>query len=487
MKQVSARFPAPYFVRHPQWKWFILSTVLVGATMSALDVSIVNVAMPTLEQTFQVDMATIEWVAMAYMLTLTIFLPLFGRLADMMGRAKLYNLGFVIFSIGSALCGMASTAGFLIAARIVQAVGAGLLQANSVAIITEAFPERELGRAIGLQGATQAIAMAAGPFLGGIIITLVGWRFIFYINVPIGIIGTIAALYILPKNAPARKESIDYWGTLFFSSGLAFLILGFNQAGKLGWTSTTIISYFSLAVVLLSAFLLLERKIIHPMIDLNLFRQWNFSAGNLAGLLSYYIFFAVLFFMPFYFERILKFTPAVAGSFLTAVPVAMAATAPISGYIADRYGSRLMTISGMAVCGFASLILSYVKYLPNPYLLCGALIILGIGMGMFTPPNNSSIMTSVPKQRLGVAGGILNMMRSLGLIFGVALSGLEFTLAQQHYVAAHGFSIGRTGAIPPALYDAAFLYGFRSIMLTLAAISLLALVLSVSKKPKTAP
>ncbi|VBB07732.1 tetracycline resistance protein tetb signature [Lucifera butyrica] len=480
MKQMLflGSFPASYFVRHPKWKWFILSTVLVGATMSALDVSIVNVAMPTLENGFQVDLATIEWVAMAYMLTLTIFLPLFGRLADMMGRTKLYNMGFVIFVIGSALCGMASTAGFLIGARIVQAIGAGLLQANSVAIITEAFPENELGRAIGLQGATQAVAMAIGPFLGGILITTIGWRSIFYINVPIGVVGTIAALYILPKSTVHKKEKIDYWGTLSFSTGLAFLILGFNQAGRAGWTSVTIISYFSIAVVLLTAFLIVERKVACPMIDLSLFRQWTFSSGNLMGLFSYYILFAVLFFMPFYFERILKLSPAMAGLYLTAVPVAMAAMAPISGYVADKYGAKIMTTSGMIACACSTLLLSSIDHLANSYILWGALITLGIGMGLFTPPNNSCIMCSVPKNRLGVAGGILNMMRSLGLIFGVALSGLLLMLAQQHYMTNHPLEPGITSL---SLYDSAFLYGFRLVMLTLVAISLVTVGLSVSK------
>ncbi|MHB8174307.1 MAG: MFS transporter, partial [Nitrospirota bacterium] len=212
------QFPHPYFSSRSSWKWFILVNVLIGATMSALDVSIVNVAMPTLKTDFNTSMATIEWVAMAYMLTLTVFLPFFGRLADMMGRSKLYNTGFVIFTIGSIFCGAATSAMFIILARILQAVGAGLLQANSVAIITQAFPGNERGKAIGIQGAVQAIAMAIGPFVGGILISTVGWRSVFFINVPIGIIGTLAGLLILPRQEQAgKKEKIDYLGTAFFA------------------------------------------------------------------------------------------------------------------------------------------------------------------------------------------------------------------------------------------------------------------------------
>ncbi len=232
------QFPHPYFKSRPTWKWFILINVLIGATMSALDVSIVNVAMPTLKTEFNTNMAVIEWVAIAYMLTLTVFLPFFGRLADMFGRSKLYNTGFVVFTIGSLFCGMATSASFIIAARVLQAVGAGLLQANSVALITQAFPGNERGRAIGIQGAVQAIAMAVGPFVGGILIASVGWRAVFYINLPIGVLGTVAALFILPADVKSGvREKIDYLGTALFASGLAALVLAFNNVEKFGWGS----------------------------------------------------------------------------------------------------------------------------------------------------------------------------------------------------------------------------------------------------------
>ncbi|HEX8949056.1 MAG TPA: DHA2 family efflux MFS transporter permease subunit, partial [Dissulfurispiraceae bacterium] len=299
-------FPHPYFTSRPSWKWFILINVLIGATMSALDVSIVNVAMPTLKSTFNTSMAVIEWVAMAYMLTLTIFLPFFGRLADMLGRSKLYNTGFIIFTIGSAFCGMATSATFMIAARVVQAVGAGLLQANSVAIITQAFPGNERGKAIGIQGAVQAIAMAIGPFVGGVLIASVGWRAIFYINIPIGILGTVAALLILPRDkASDKKEKIDYFGTVFFASGLAFLVLAFNEGATLGWTSHTIVMYFLSSVVLLTLFVITELRVEYPLIDLKLFKDSTFLIGNVTGMLSYYVLFAILFLMPFYMEKVL--------------------------------------------------------------------------------------------------------------------------------------------------------------------------------------
>ena len=475
-------FPHPYFESHPNWKWFILSTVLVGATMSALDVSIVNVAMPTMQKGFQVNMAVIEWVAMAYMLTLTVFLPLFGRLADMFGRTKMYNTGFVVFTVGSALCGVAPNANFIIFSRVLQAVGAGLLQANSVAIITQAFPSNELGKAIGLQGSVQAIAMSIGPFVGGMIIAAIGWRWIFYVNVPIGIAGTFMALFILPSSKAnmKKKEKIDYFGISFFAAGLAFLILAINEGTKFGWSSPIIITYFVIAAVLLPLFVYTEIKVEHPMIDLKLFKKWGFSAGNVTGLLSYYVLFAVLFLMPFYLENLLHYSAAATGSLLTPIPLSMAIIAPFAGAISDKVGSRIMTTVGMLVCAIATLLLSFLGSSINIYMLIFDFIILGIGMGIFTPPNNSAIMLSAPPERLGVAGGILNMMRALGLIFGVAFSGLIVSSTKLSYAKAHGFAVLKD--IPEKIANIGFLHGFTIVMFTLLGINVFATIMSVAKK-----
>ncbi|MHB1240238.1 MAG: MFS transporter [Gammaproteobacteria bacterium] len=481
-----SQLPHPFFSSHPKWRWFILLTVLIGATMSALDVSIVNVALPTLQTDFGVTLSAIEWVAMAYMLTLTIFLPLFGRLADIFGRSKMYNAGFVVFTIGSALCGLAPSAGALVGARVLQAIGAGLLQANSIALITQAFPSNERGRAIGIQGAVQAVAMSIGPFVGGILVSSVGWRFIFYVNVPIGIIGTFAALYILPAAvSSAKREKIDYFGTLVFATGLAFLVLGVNEGEKFGWGSNIILIYFSLAVVLLSAFVYTELKVEHPMIDLTLFKRYAFAAGNVSGLLSYYVLFAVLFLMPFYLEQIVGDNPVITGTILTPIPLAMAVVAPFAGYISDKYGSRAITTLGMVVCALSTAQLFFIGQHPNMLVLVLDLIVLGIGMGLFTPPNNSSIMGAVPTERLGVAGGVLNMMRSLGLIFGVDISGMIFSSIENGFVRKHGMFTSHTyhhAHIPAQLHNEAFLSGFSVVLLTLVGISVVAALLSVAKK-----
>ncbi len=485
------QFPHPFFSSRPAWKWFILINVLVGATMSALDVSIVNVAMPTIRTDFGASMVTIEWVAMAYMLTLTVMLPFFGRLADVIGRAKLYNLGFVVFTVGSGLCGLARSALFLILARMLQAMGAGLLQANSVALITQAFPSRELGRAIGIQGAVQAMAMAVGPFIGGILIGAIGWRWIFFVNLPVGIVGTVVGLYVLPRHVgTGEKPRIDYLGLICFAAGLAALVLAVNTLERSGWRAPLVLGGLVAACVFLPAFVLRELKTGFPMIDLKLFRNWTFTTGNVTGMLSYYVMFAVLFLMPFYVEDVLRFGPALTGALLTPVPLAMAVAAPLAGHISDRHGARIVTTAGMAVASlacFALMLLSTHGRLP---VLAGELTLLGIGMGLFTPPNNSAIMWAAPKDKLGLAGGLLNMMRSLGLIFGVDISGLVFTHVAHGYLASKGIAavrhVSRNTAIPLPVRDGAFMHGFMSVMGSLLALTVLSTLLSIMRRQSPA-
>jgi EmrB/QacA subfamily drug resistance transporter len=462
--------------------------------MSALDVSIVNIAMPTLKADFIVPLATVEWVAMAYMLTLTIFLPLFGRVADMYGRARLYNAGFVVFTMGSALCGMSPSAGFLIGSRVLQAVGAGLLQANSIAIITAAFPSSERGRAIGIQGAVQAVAMSIGPFLGGILIAAMGWRAVFYINVPIGILGTLAALLILPRDETRRlKEKVDYLGAALFTSGLLLLTLALNEAAKLGLASPRIILYFALSVVLLGLFVMTELKVQYPLVDLRMFRSFAFSAGNMTGMMSYYVLFSIMFLMPFYLERVVGYSVALTGGLLVPIPLAMAVVAPLAGSVSDKRGPRLMTTAGMLLCGMACLLLILLGESSHLALLVGILIMFGMGMGLFTPPNNSSVMGAAPKDKLSVAGGLLNMMRSLGLIFGVDISGLIFTTLEQKAVADKGFyavqHVFHNQLIPVSVRDVAFMTGYLVVLGVLVALSLVSALLSAlrNEKPQEEP
>lgn len=417
--------PLPALTARPGYIWYVVATVCVGAFMAALDASIVNVALPTMMHGFGARYGTIEWVLIAYLLTLAALLPVLGRLADLYGRRPLYALGFVIFVIGSAVCGAARDMPVLLVARVVQAVGAAMLQANSVAIITAAVPSAHRGRAIGFQGAAQAIGLSVGPAVGGALIGLFGWRAVFYVNIPVGLIGTLLAALILPRD-PLRERStaFDWPGSASLTAALVAVMLVLSQGDAWGWTSPATLWFAGAAVLAVALFAATERRAAAPILDPLLARTPTFSLGTATGLLSYHTMFGVLFLMPFYLEHVLHFAPSVTGLLLTPIPLGMTVAAPMAGSLADRFGPRRLTVAGMGLCvlGVLAMILTIGLHPPLPLLL-GGFALFGVGLGTFTPPNNSAVMGSAPRSHLGVAGGILNMARSLGMALGTAVSG----------------------------------------------------------------
>jgi EmrB/QacA subfamily drug resistance transporter len=463
--------PLTRFTTRENYIWLVVATVCIGAFMAALDASIVNVALPDMSTYFSTSASVVSWVLISYLLTLTAMLTMFGRMADMWGRRPLYTFGFLVFIIGSATCGAAVNLPMLITSRVLQAAGAAMLQANSVAIITATVPASVRGRAIGFQGSAQAIGLSLGPAIGGGLIALFGWRAIFYVNVPVGLIGTIMAAMILPRDKlTSKKATFDWWGTLFMTPFLVLLMMALTEGNVWGWSSPRILGMFGAAVVFLLAFIGRELKFRAPLVDLRLFKIPVFSIGNFTGLLSYLAMFGVLFLMPFYLERVLSFDSALAGLILTAVPLGMTVVAPKAGALADRYGPRLLTTGGMfltavATCGLALTVAVHADL----FLLAGELILVGAGLGVFTPPNNSSVMGSLPSARLGVGGGILNMARSLGMAMGTAISGTIMAV----------FLILNGGVERPGGPKGPWIPATRYALYVLVGLSLLAAVLSV--------
>lgn len=469
-------------VARQRWQWAVLSVVLVGATMSALDISIVNIALPTIRTEFGVHLSLIEWVSIAYMIVLAISLPIVGRLADIFGRSLLYNIGFGIFVVGSAICGLAPNAIVLILARGLQAIGAGLLQANSVALITQVFRSRDLGRALGIQAATQATAMALGPFVGAILIAAVGWRAIFYVNVPIGIVGGIAAHIVLPRYHPTtRRAKIDYPGIFLFTAALLGVALAVNQAEQHGWGSPIVFVEMAVGLLCLIFFVRVEHDAKSPTIDLDLFRHYRLVAGNVTAFLAYYALFAVLFLLPFYFEQVLGYSTLLSGIMLMPVPLSMAVLAPMAGSACDRFGAHTLTIAGSLMLTAGSFMLIFTSTERDPVLLIIAMIILGAGLGLFTPANNRATMAATPRDKLGVMGGLLNMMRSLGLIFGIDISGMLF-LTVADSVAGIADTQHNAGKALAFLSKPAFMAGFHGVMISLVGVALLAAVFSYFRR-----
>jgi len=459
-KLLVEREPLESFASRPSYHWLVVGTVCIGAFIGQLDASIMSLVLPTLEVSFHSPLRHVQWVALIYLLVLTGLLIPLGRLADGFGRKALYTLGFLLFIAGSALCGFAPDLPVLIAARGLQAIGAAMLQANSVAIITAAVPTGMLGRAIGVQGVAQAIGLAVGPAVGGFLIGWLDWRWVFFINVPIGLAGSTLAWLVLPRSGARHAvRGLHVAGVLVLSLGVASLLLGLTFLGE-G------LVLFPLAIVLLGAFVVGELRSPSPLVAREVVRARGLSAGLVAALLSYTVLFGGLLAVPLLLERVFGVGAAHAGVVLTTVPLTLAVVAEAGGLMADRIGPRLPTVSGMALAVGGLMLLEGVRGgtgLP----LFGGLALLGIGMGLFIPANNASIMQAAPRANLGLTGGLINMMRGLGASFGIALVGVAMMIhagsGPSHVVEAEQVRAG-VGWSLYALAAAAVLGGVLSIV-----------------------
>ena len=409
-------------------KWWVLVAIGVGTFMSALDGSVVNTTLPLITRNFASTIARVEWIITIYLLVISGLLLTFGRLGDMQGHKRVYISGFVIFLIGSALCGLAPTVNALIVFRGLQALGAAMLMANSPAILTKSFPARQRGQALGLQATMTYLGLTVGPSLGGWLADQFTWRAVFYINVPVGLIAlALSARYIPADNPVQVSERFDGWGALSFLAGLVALLFGLNQGHALGWTSPVILGSLALSVMLLVGFVRLERLVTSPMLDMELFRNWSFSGPAISAILNYICIYTITFLMPFYLIQGREFSPTKAGITLTAMPIVMALVAPLSGTLSDRIGTRLPTITGMAVLAVGLLLLSGLGPTTPPAQIALRLGIVGFGIGIFVSPNTSALMGAAPRSRQGIAAGIMATSRNIGMVLGVGLAGAVFT------------------------------------------------------------
>jgi len=406
------------------YKWIVLSVTTIGAMMAAIDSTIVILALPQMMEKLHADLVQMIWVIMAYILVSTVLLLTFGRIADMFGRVRLYNLGFVVFTVGSALCGFSQAALHLILARLVQGTGAALMMVNSPAIITEVFPPHERGRALGINGITWAIGGIAGPLLGGLILTIASWRWIFYINVPIGILGSLWGYFALKEmTVRRREEKFDPAGAVMFSVGLIALLFALTLGIQFSWVSPTILSLFALFAVMLPLFLFWERRAAKPVLDLSLFdnRIYNFSV--LAAMLQSLAMFATNFLIVFYLQAVRGYDPLTAAILLIPLSIVSAVVGPLSGLLADHIGARLPATAGLLLQAGALLwfILKLTPSTPYGSIVFG-LVLVGLGGGLFWSPNTSAAMNGAPKDRLGIASATLATLRQTGMVTSFALA-----------------------------------------------------------------
>lgn len=408
---------------HLEYKWIVLSVTTIGALMAAIDSTIVILGLPDMMVDLHSDLVSMIWVIMAYILISTVFLLTFGRIADMLGRVRLYNLGFAIFTIGSALCGLSNTATELILFRLVQGSGAALLVVNSVAILTEAFPPNERGRALGINGVTWSAGGVLGPVLGGLILSLGTWRWIFFVNVPIGLLGTFWGYRVL-KELSIRKqgETFDLPGALTFSISLVSILLALTLGIQQGWTHGPILGLFAAFFAFLMIFLWWEQRAKNPVIDFTLFKARVYNFSVLSAMMQGLALFAVNFLVIFYLQGVRGYTPLHAALLLIPLSLVSAVMAPLSGIIADRIGARFPATVGLLIQAGALVWLMQITT-TTPYLqIAGGLALMGLGGGLFYAPNTSAAMNAAPIQRLGIASATLATLRQAGMVTSFALS-----------------------------------------------------------------
>jgi EmrB/QacA subfamily drug resistance transporter len=420
-------------------KWWVLVAVGIGTFMTALDSSVVNTILPILRHSLNSDVAGIEWVVTVYLLTLSGLLLSFGRLGDLRGHKTIYLSGFGLFVASSALCGLAPSVEILVISRITQAVGAAMLMANSPAILTKNFPAQQRGQALGLQATMTYLGLTVGPSLGGWLANQFGWRVVFYINIPVGILALWVSLRFIPYDTPEKiTERFDLPGAGAFIGGLVALLLALNQGHHWGWTSPQVLGLLAAAVLLLWAFIHIESHSPTPMLDLSLFRRPIFTLSVASAVFNYICLYSVIFLLPHYLIDGRGLNSAQAGLLLTAQPIVMAIVAPFSGTFSDRIGVRLPATLGMSLLAGGILLLSRLGSASPWIQIILSLAVVGLGIGIFVSPNNSAVMGAAPPHRQGIAAGVLATARSFGMVLGVGFAGAIYTTVLARGSLAYG-------------------------------------------------
>ena len=407
-------------VWHP---WLIVGLVSMGAFIGQLDATIVQLALPTLGRYFDAPLQHVSWIALSYLAAFVSFLPIFGRLCEMFGRKTLYLVGYLIFILATALCGLATSFEQLVVFRFLQGVGGSLLGANSISILVKTVSAEQRGRALGWFAAAQAVGMSAGPVLGGLILASLGWRSIFWLTAPVGAVAFVIGWLALPRSTGGQPErAFDWGGMLLIGPALVLIVAVLNHVSTSGLDSPATLGGLAIAALLLALLVWRERAFHAPLIDPALFRNAAFCSAAAGVALGYAQLFGMFFLMSFAQGHGFGEPPGVAGLHLAIIPVAIGLTAPFSSTVKERLGGRWIGMAGMALSFFAVVLLfATLGRVENHRLFDGlAYALFGIGLGLYIAPNNQVAIAAVPPALAGPAGSLLNLMRALGTSLGVA-------------------------------------------------------------------
>jgi len=416
---VKARLFAP-----ENRKWWTLVAVAVGLFMIMLDNTVVNVALPSIREDLGIGISELEWVVNAYALTFGVLLLTGGKLADMLGRRAIFITGLVVFTAASLACGLANSADVLIAARTVQGIGAALMNPATLSIITATFPPRQRGMAIGIWAGVSALALAIGPLVGGLLTEKIHWSWIFFINVPIGVLGVFAArIFIDETKDTSVEQRLDLPGLVTSAVGLFALTFGLIETNHYAWTSAIVLSMFALAAVSLAAFVVLELRQRIPMLDLTLFRNRTFAGANAAMLLVGLAMFGIFFFNSLFLQNVLGFSAIQTGASFLPMTVLIILVAPVAGKISDNVGPRWLMGAGMVLLAISLLLFGRLEADSTFWGLLPGLLTGGVGMAITMAPTTSAAMGSVPITKVGVGSAVINSMRQVGGSIGIAVMG----------------------------------------------------------------
>jgi EmrB/QacA subfamily drug resistance transporter len=470
----------------PLSPWAGFSIVALGVFMSTLDSSIVNVALPVIREDYHAPLNLVGWIPLGYLLTISVTLLGFGRRGDRKGRARVYREGLVIFTLASLLCGLAPTIGLLVGARLIQAIGASLIMAVGPAFLVHIFPPEKRGRAIGAMGVVVNLGLTSGPVLGGFLTEALSWRWIFLINLPIGLAGWWLTRR-LDTDHPAEPATggsgrSDMWGNLLWIAGLTGVSLSLNRIPVWGFSLWPTATLLLASGALIAWFILHEHRTDHPLLPLSLFRERLFSIPLFGGTILFVYTFIFIYLGPFYLSILAGLPVYTVGLFFILGPLGSLITAPVSGWLHDRWGSRWLTTTGLLINAATLYGLSQQGVNPSLPVFGLLMFCLGLGNGIFMPPNTTVLLGTVPGRFTGVASGLHATGRTLGMVFGVAVGGAIFELSYNRF----------TGGVlleqfDPALHAGAFAHAWRLSLLAGLAVCLLSVAVNLFRGPDPVP
>ena len=467
------------------YKWWAFGAIGVGSFASVMDHGSVNIALPTIAAHFETDLPSVQWVVLGFALTISALLLPMGRLGDLIGLKKLYIIGSLVFIVGAAFAGFSPSLPALILARLLQGCGAAMTQGSGMAIIVATFPPGERGKAIGFVMTIVGTGAIAGPAIGGVLVDTLGWPSVFFVNIPLVILGAALCGAILDgrrttRQAPGtRPGRFDWLGAALSTGALLILLVGMTNAHRAGWTSAPILAAMFGFLAFLGTFIWWELRCSSPMFDLSFFRHRTFSLGVAAGFFTFLGSSAVLFLTPFYLQSVLGYSAKEAGLVVVPGAICMALVGPLSGRLSDRYGWRPLTVGGLALSAIGVFMLSRVTEGSSLLLVLSALIFTSSGMGIFYSPNTSSVLSTVGREQYGVVSAFLNLVRNSGNIISIALA----TAIVVATMAAMGYapSLDAVQGAGPGGVSQAFTSGLRLAYLSMMALILVALAVSAVK------